>query len=440
MTDVEKLKLDVCAAIDNSKAEIIAIGEQIWKNPEPAFREVKTSALVSQKLRHLGLPCREKLAITGCRADMDSKKTGPTLALLGELDALILPTHPAADPATGAAHACGHNAQIANLIGAAIGLSSAGADKHISGKIAFVAVPAEESIELDNLLKLIEQGEIRYSGGKAEMIRLGVFDDVNAAMMIHSGDKYFYPESNNGFVLKRITFRGRAAHAGLSPEKGVNAFYAANLAVNAVNAQRETFRDDDSVRVHGMTPHGGAAVNIIPDRITQEIQIRAKTPEAIMDASMKVDRAARGGAMAMGAAVEIETIPGYMPLRNNAVFADYYSRNVKILNPNADFFCCGHRGSSTDMGELSQIMPVFHPYAAGFSGGHHTCDFKVSDPYKAYVEPAKLLAMTALDFMSGDAAVLKEVLKEKPPLTKARYIELKEKMFSSETFDYSQAD
>ena len=106
MTDVEKLKLDVCAAIDNSKAEIIAIGEQIWKNPEPAFREVKTSALVSEKLRHLGLPCREKLAITGCRADMDSK-TGPTLALLGELDALILPTHPAADPATGAAMLAG---------------------------------------------------------------------------------------------------------------------------------------------------------------------------------------------------------------------------------------------------------------------------------------------------------------------------------------------
>ena len=440
MSELEKLKTEICAAIDNRKDEIIEIGETVWKNPETGFKEIKTSRLVAEKLKALRLPCREGLAVTGCRADLDSGRAGPTLALLGELDAIILPDHPDADPSTGAVHGCGHNAQIANIVGAAFGLTAINAGKYMSGKIAFIATPAEEFLEVAYRLALVKDGKIRYCGGKAEMIRLGVFDDVNAAVMVHAGDKYFYPESYNGFVMKQIIFTGKAAHGGLSPDKGVNALYAANLALGAINAQRETFRDEDCVRVHGIITHGGDAVNVIPDKVSLEIQVRAKTPEAVMGASGKVDRAMQSGAMALGAAVEIETVPGYMPLQNCSSFAPYYFNNIKRLDPVAAPFAGGHRGASTDMGDISQIMPAFHPYATGCCGAHHTRDFRIVDKEKVYVAPAKLLAMTALDLMHADASVCREIAGQPAPLTKAQYLNLMERTFVKKHCDYRKAN
>ena len=109
MSELEKLKTEVCAAIECRKDEVIEIGETIWENPEIGFKEIKTSRLVAKQLKSLRLPCREGLAVTGCRADFDSGRAGPTLAILGELDAIILPAHPDADPSTGAVHGCGHN-------------------------------------------------------------------------------------------------------------------------------------------------------------------------------------------------------------------------------------------------------------------------------------------------------------------------------------------
>lgn len=437
MIEAEKLKKNVCEEIDKHRDELIETGERLWKDPETGFKELNATKLVTQTFKRLKLPCRENLAVTGCRADLDSGVPGPVLALLGELDSVVLPSHPDASASSGAVHACGHNAQIANLVGAAIGLTLSGVTKHLSGKIAFIAVPAEEFLEVDFRLDLSRSKQIRYCGGKAEMIRIGVFDDVAAAMMIHAGGKYFYPASYNGFVMKKVTFIGKATHAGLSPEKGVNALYAANLALDAINAQRETFRDEDTVRVHGIITNGGGVVNIIPDLVTMEIQIRAKTMEAIMDTAAKVDRSARAGAMAMGGAVDIETVPGYMPLRNDGNFAELYSRNLKLLNPSANLLADGHRGASTDMGDLSQIMPVFHPYATGCSGSHHGVDFMIADPEKAYVEPAKLLAMTAIDLLYGDAAALRQIVAHKAPLTKEQYLEAMERMFSNERQDYA---
>ncbi len=437
MSDLQKLKSEVCVAIEESKQEIIELGETIWKNPETGFREIKTGSLVSKKFKELMLPCRENLGLTGCRADLNSRVKGPSLALLGELDAVILPAHPDASPVSGAVHACGHNAQIANMLGAAIGLKAINAEKYISGTIAFIATPAEEFLETDFRLELVRQKKIRYCGGKAELIYRGVFDDIDAAMMIHAGDKYYYAKSYNGFLTKKIAFRGRSAHAGLSPENGVNALYAANLALNGINAQRETFREQDAIRVHGVITRGGDAVNIIPDNVTLEVQVRAKTAEAVLDASGKVDRAARAGSMALGAAVEIENIPGYMPLENDMKIAGYYSDNIKMLNPSASCSAGGHCGASTDMGDLSRIMPVFHPYAPGCLGGHHTRDFRISDPAQAYVEPAKLLAMTALDLMSGDASACTEIIKLKSRLPKSQYLGLLEKISSKKVFDYT---
>lgn len=434
MKPLTEVKQDVLAAIDQRRDELIGLAEAVWRTPETGFKEVKTGALVAGRLQALGLPCRTGLALTGCRADLDTGRPGPTFAMLGELDAIVLPSHPGADPVTGAAHGCGHHAQAATLVGAAIGLIDSEATDHLSGKLAFVAVPAEEFLEVDYRLGLVKSGKIRYCGGKAEMIRLGVFDDVDVAMMIHPSTDPIVAGSYNGFVMKKITFRGKAAHSGLRPEEGVNALHAANLTFSAMNAQRDTYRDEDSVRVHGIITKGGDAVNVVPDEVILEIQVRARTIEAIRDASDKVDRAARAGAMAMGATVLIETLPGYMPLLNYSPMADLYVENVRLLMPDAEVRIGGHRGSSTDMGDISQIIPSLHPSWMGCTGGAHTSDFMVIDPERAYIDSAKLLAMTAVDLLYGDATTGTEAAALDTPMTKPEYLAAMEAFFATTEF------
>ncbi|HEU5323286.1 MAG TPA: M20/M25/M40 family metallo-hydrolase, partial [Methylomirabilota bacterium] len=255
MTRAE-LKQRVWEAIERRAEQIVQIGERIRRHPELGFKESRTAALVAETLAALGLPPRTGLALTGVRADAPGRAgEGPTFALLGELDGLVVAGHPEGDPATGAAHACGHNAQVAGLLGAAMGLLDTRAFDHLAGRVAFFAVPAEEYGDIAWRVSQARAGALEFLGGKAELLRLGHFDDVDLAMMIHTTSR---PEdqkagvavSNNGCVVKTVRYLGRAAHAGSSPHAGVNALYAAQIGLMAVNALRETFRDQDTIRVH----------------------------------------------------------------------------------------------------------------------------------------------------------------------------------------------
>src|SRR5262249_34669866 len=146
----DELKQRLHAAIDRRADDIVAIGEQIRRHPELGFKETKTARLVEETLRRLGLTPRTGLAMTGVRAELDGGAgEGPTFALLGELDGLVVVGHPEADPVTGAAHACGHNAQVAGMLGAAMGLADARAFDHLAGRVAFIAVPAEEDGDVE---------------------------------------------------------------------------------------------------------------------------------------------------------------------------------------------------------------------------------------------------------------------------------------------------
>lgn len=425
------LKKNICECIDKHQNMILGIADEIWNNPEKGYREYKTSALVQSVLQKLNLPMENNLAITGCRAELDTGKEGLSIAVLGELDALCLPSHPDADPESGATHVCGHNYQIATLLGVAAALTQAKIKDQLVGKIVFIAVPAEEFLADDEREILQNEGKIKFVGGKQEMIRLGVFDDIDAAIMVHSGNDYHCPTSYNGFVMKKITFKGKAVHAGLAPEAGINALNAANLTLNAINAQRETFNDNDTVRVHGIITRGGDAVNITPDYIEMEIQVRAKNISAIKDAAMKVDRAARAGALAMGANVEIETLPGYMPLRSNETLRKTYEQNLRLLHPEANLRDSGHRPSSTDMGDLSNILPALHAYSSGVEGKFHSCEFSVADPVKACIEPAKILAMTVVDLLS-----MEKIKSDYDLMTKKDYLENLEGFTNKKCFNY----
>jgi metal-dependent amidase/aminoacylase/carboxypeptidase family protein len=161
-----KLKASVCAAIDRRRERIIGLGEAIMDDPELGFKEFRTAALVSETFSELGLHCEKELAITGVKARLSGRAKGPTIALMGELDALVVPDHPRPNGKTGAAHACGHNAQIAGMLGAAYGLVESGIAGDLAGDVVFFAVPAEEYVEIEYRLGLVREGRTRFLAGK----------------------------------------------------------------------------------------------------------------------------------------------------------------------------------------------------------------------------------------------------------------------------------
>ena len=435
----EGLKARACAVIDEHAESIVALGETILRQPETGFREHKTARLVADTLNDIGLQARTGLAITGVKAQAEGNPSGPTLALLGELDSLAIHDHPFADTHTGAAHACGHNAQIAGMLGAARGLVQSGVLSCLGGNLAFMAVPAEELIEVEYRLGLREQGEIEFLTGKAEMIRLGYFDDVDMAMMCHTKNGETasnVANSSNGAVIKKIRFLGRAAHAGAQPQKGINALNAANLAMTAIALQRETFYDSDTIRVHPIITKGGDAVSAVPSEVTMETFVRGRTLEGIVDANRKVDRALRGAAMAIGAEVEIETTPGYLPQNNDPRMSALWGENVEAIYGEGQFHVEEHRTGSTDMGDLGHIMPVPHPYIWGATGVGHGNDYLLESKVDVYINMAKLLAMPAIDLLADEAGEARGILdRSRPKLSVEEYLEFNRNLNASERFD-----
>ena len=181
-----QLKQTVSETIDGQFNTITGIADRILRHPETGYKEFETAGVVDEWLTKLDIPHETGIALTGVKAVLDTGRPGPTVAIMGELDALPVPDHPHANPETGAAHACGHNNQIASMLGAAMGLTQSGAVDDLCGKLVFIAVPAEEYVEVGFRQSLRDRGAIEFLGGKPEFIRLGAFDDVDFAMMVHT--------------------------------------------------------------------------------------------------------------------------------------------------------------------------------------------------------------------------------------------------------------
>ncbi len=434
---IENLKNTACAMIDRQRDAIIGLGEQVWANPETGFKEYKTAKKVVELFKTFGFACQGGLALTGVRTELCGAQSGPTLALLGELDAIILPDHPAADPVTGAVHACGHNAQLAGLLGAAAALNQPEILKQLAGKIVFMAVPAEEYLEIEFRRQLVREKKIGFLGGKQELIRLGHFRDVDMAMMIHAtaGRVAQTRSSMNGFVAQYVSFLGRAAHAGASPHKGVNALNAAMLALQAFNSQRETL--PEHARIHSIIKKGGDSVNTVPAEVLLETMARAKTVQAIEEAVVKVKRCYHAGALAVGGKVVIESLPGYLPLSDCPDMGEVFRQNAAKLVGDDAVKHHGHLASSTDMGDVTQIMPASHPSLGGAEGSAHSVEFRIVDPELAYLGSAKVMAMCAIDLLSSQAELARRIIAQNPPLIPPdSYPELMRKQFCNETYDY----
>lgn len=437
-------KEKIMQAVQNRGDELISLGEKIYSCPETGFKEFKTSELVAGKFGEIGLEFTKPGNIPGVKATLDTGRKGPGVAILAELDAVICATHPHSDRETGAVHACGHNAQVCAMIGAAMGLLDSGVLGQLAGKIHFIAVPAEEYIEIAFRIELREKGVIRYLGGKPELLYRGFFDDVDLCIMTHvepTSKKLVFETSSNGCLAKKIKYIGKASHAGIAPNEGINALYAANLGLTAINSIRETFREEDTVRVHPIITKGGDVVNVIPDEVTMETFVRGKTMDAIIKANKRVDRALMGGAIALGAKVEIEDMPGYFPLMCDERLLNEVENAVIGLGEEKEITKLPHGTGSTDLGDLSTLMPVAIIYTGGIQGGLHSSDYRIADKDTVYLLGAKVLACAAAELLWKDGASAQDIIRQFKPIFKSRdeYFEYTDKLFARKLLPENQS-
>ncbi len=404
------------AKVEKHRQLMLDALDYIWKNPETGYKEWKTNAYLTEKFEKLGYRLTQAGNIPGFTALLDTGRPGPTVAVFGELDGLVIPEHPDADPETGAVHACGHCAQASALLGLAAALKEPGALDDLSGKILLVAVPAEELIEFDFRLELRSKGIIKYLGGKPEFLYRGLLDGVDLAFMVHtkSGDPHIAGtlSGSNGMIAKTIEFQGVSAHAGGSPHLGINALYAANTAMTAINALRETFKDSDHIRVHPIITFGGASVNAIPDKICMESYIRGATMDAIVDANRKVNRAVAGCAAAFGAKAVINDFPGYWPRNYSDVYLQVIADAAESAGLQYDYKPGSWGTGCSDMGDICAVMPGVHPTIGGASGTSHGSDYVIADPESTCVDSAKLQYAMLRLLLENDAIRAKQVVAE----------------------------
>lgn len=382
--DKAAIKQKVCEAIAAHRADIEAISEAILAEPELGFKEVKTSRKVQEALERLGIEFTAGHGITGVKARMKGRNSKRTVAMLAELDAIVCRNHRNADPVTGAAHCCGHNIQIANMIAVACGLRDVMSE--LDGDVVLFAVPAEEYVEIDWRNAQRDEGRLKYLGGKQQLIAEGAFEDIDMAMQMHvaSGDEFNLGASSNGFIGKLIEYHGRPAHAAFAPEEGINALNAAMMGVMGVNAIRETFRDQDHVRFHPIINAGGDAI---------------------------------------GAKCEIRNLPGYLPLAPDDAFREVLRDNAVELFGKEKVTLGEHSSGSTDMGDVSLLMPVIHPWVGCVDGVLHGADYELRDREAAFTRIPQALALTIVDLLADGAQKADEICTAfKPRLDRESYV------------------
>ena len=430
--------------IEANAEQIIQIGRQIWANPELGYKEHMTASLFADFCAAQGLTVEKGLAVTGVKGYLKPPAENTvTVALMGELDALPMSDSPYAHPETGAVHACGHNAQMAGIMGALLALSVPEVKDALDGNVVFFAAPSEEFVEIEFKQRLMEKGVIGYGGGKSELIRVGAFDDIDLVVAHHTAPHTTLALSNhksNGFMSKIVRYHGVASHAAEAPQQGVDALNAAHIAMAAINCQRESFRDSDMVRVHGFISKGGEAMNVIANQVTMEYSVRANNIPAMLDANEKFDRSIRAGAIATGCGAEIITMPGYLPVipQENTDFM-----KDALADAAGSYSVCPYdpgvvQGASTDLGEVSHLLPVYQFNTGGYTGALHQKDNHPEDEYLAYVVTAKIFALAAYKLLKDGAKEAKNIIRNhSAALTKQEYIEYMESHTSTESIPMS---
>ena len=430
------IKKELCAIIDTQAASILELVNDIGAHPELGYKEFRTSAIVNDFLCSAGYETERGLAITGIKANLKKVNEGPVVAFIGELDGIKCAESSKADKITGATHHCGHNLQLGVMMAVAQAFKQSGVAPFLAGNISFIASPAEEYIELEYRSELRNRGEIKYFGGKQELVRCGVFDNIDAAMMVHSQSYTPQPfvatvNTGNGLIADTIRYVGKAAHAAAAPEDGINALHAAVLGINAVNVIRETFNDEDRNRVHYIITKGGDTVNSIPADVRLECIVRSRTVASMQQLLEKIEQAFRSGGDALGAKTEIKRLSGYLPLACNEGLNNIFAENARDFIAAHNVTTLHFFKASTDMGDITHLMPAIHPLVGGVNGALHAANFETVDTTAAITTPAKIVASTLVDLLMDNAVKLSAITENhRPLLTKKTYMEMLDSFFT----------
>ena len=369
------LKPVVLSTIASKYPEVQRIGQFIWSNPELGYDEHKASKALTDILTEEGFDVK-RLKEQLETAFVATFGTGrPTIAFICEYDAL---------PDIG--HACGHNLIAAAGLTAGIGLKAAIEAGDIPGSVAVVGTPAEEG-----------------GGGKAVMINENCFPDVDVAMMVHpAAYSDAFPDQYLAICTLEVTYHGRACHASDYPWEGVNALDAAMLAYSSVSNLRQQMKP--SYRVHGIVTKGGTKPNIIPRVAQLCYYIRAPTREELSELRPKVEACFHAAAQATGCTVDVkETAPQYDNLCTNHTVAKLFVSSVKSLGVNYPDSPTGALCGSTDMGNVSHIVPSIHPKYCIGAANNHTSEFTaISNTPEAYHITQNMgtaMALTGLEIL-----------------------------------------
>lgn len=384
---ISVLKEKAIRSIDSLSAELIQVSSTLHANPETAFKEFQSAALLCDMLEAHGLTVERGVGglETAFRAHAHGKSVGPSIAILAEYDAL---------PDIG--HACGHNIIGTSAIGAAIAVKQV--MDELSGSVVVIGTPAEEG-----------------GGGKVILLERGVFHDIDAAMMVHPASRTMVLRGSLASTRLRIEFSGKASHAAAAPEDGINALDAVILTFTNVNALRLHLKSD--ARVHGIITNGGSAANIIPDYAAATFSVRAATQKYALEVLERVIQCAQAAGMATGATLKHSTRPGYAQMVPNKAMARTFADNWRAIGVQVNDPRPNERMGSTDMGNVSQALPGIHPYIAIAPNGTagHTVEFREAAISEAGQEgllnAAKAMAMTTIDLLS-DPALLEQVKTE----------------------------
>lgn len=374
---MDEIKKALVSEVDSLAVDLFKISKYLFDNPETAYAEFKACMYLSDFLK--AHEFEVEIGIGGVKTAFLARpkfkqQERPAVAFLAEYDAL-----------PGVGHGCGHNLIAAASIGAALALRQH--LKQIPGSIAIVGTPAEEG-----------------GGGKILLAEAEVFQAIDVAMMFHPGRLNLPGEEMLGRVKVKVEFFGRAAHAAVSPDKGINALDALVMAYNNINALRQTIRAD--ARLHGVITNGGDAPNIIPAYSSGLFYVRAATREYLEELLGRVKNCFAGAALASGAEYKMEIIPpSFDPIKRNLPLEERVAENMRLLGVAIDQDD-GRRGSS-DIGNLSFYLPAIHLSLAIVdpdTPGHSPvfAEATMSDRgQKAMLHAAKLLAMTAYDFLTA---------------------------------------
>lgn len=398
----------------------------LWAHPQTGFQEWQAHDYLKEKFAGLGFEVTEAGDIPGFYFDIDTGREGPVVAILGELDALILPEHPECDPQTGAVHACGHHCQSAALLGIAGVLSDHGILSELCGRIRIVAVPAEEMVELSKRTQMKKGGILRHISGKSEFMRRGYFDGVDIAIMLHS-DYGKVPGMSigvgtSGIIAKRVVYHGSKSTSGACPVNGINALYAANTAMAAINALRETFPYSQNVRVQSIITEGGTSVQLMPSQVVIESNVRAYDYAVLKDANEKVNRAYSASALAFGAQVEIEDLEVYIPeddMKNPRLTRIAYEIGCDLFGQENMYMNSDHTRWSpggTDMGNLGAVIPCFQAYLKSPGIWGHSPQFQVESPEYAVLYHAVVLAAMTCVLLENGGEKSRRVISEYTPM------------------------